>query len=100
MPMLGAFVFLPFSAVLEARTASLDLSPQARQQPEAEKVDLGVAEVPEGVSGETAAGVEGPVAESFVVGFRVGIVAAALSAVASAAASALIIEGRGGARRA
>jgi hypothetical protein len=78
---------------------SLDLSPQARQQLEAEKVDLGAAEVPEGVSGETAASVEGAVAESFVAGFRVAMVAAAILAVASVAASALIIEGKGSARR-
>jgi EmrB/QacA subfamily drug resistance transporter len=99
IPLLGIFVFLTFSAALDARTASLDLSPQARQQLEAEKVDLGAAEVPEGVSGETAASVEGAVAESFVAGFRVAMVAAAILAVASAAASALIIEGKGSARR-
>ena len=99
IPLLGIFVFLTFSAALDARTASLDLSPQARQQLEAEKVDLGAAEVPEGVSSETAASVEGAVAESFVAGFRVAMVAAAILAVASAAASALIIEGKGSARR-
>ncbi|CAA9445719.1 Uncharacterized MFS-type transporter [uncultured Rubrobacteraceae bacterium] len=99
IPLLGIFVFLTFSAALEARTASLDLSPQARQQLEAEKVDLGAAEVPEDVSGETAASVKRAVAESFVAGFRVAMVAAAILAVASAAASALIIEGKGSARR-
>ena len=99
IPLLGIFVFLTFSAALDARTSRLDLSAQARQQLEAEKVDLGAAEVPEGVSGETAAGVEGAVAESFVAGFRVAMVAAAILAVASAAASALIIEGKGSARR-
>src|SRR5215208_1471562 len=99
IPLLGIFVFLTFSAALDARTAGLDLSPQARQQLEAEKVDLAAAEVPEGVSGETAASVEGAVAESFVAGFRVAMVAAAILAVASAAASALIIEGKGRAER-
>src|SRR5215212_7569030 len=99
IPLLGIFVFLTFSADLDARTAGLDLSPQARQQLEAEKVDLAAAEVPEGVSGETAASVEGAVAESFVAGFRVAMVAAAILAVASAAESALIIEGKGSARR-
>jgi EmrB/QacA subfamily drug resistance transporter len=99
IPLLGIFVFLTFSAALDSRTASLDLSAQARQQLEAEKVDLGAAEVPEGVSGETAASVEGAVAESFVAGFRVAMVAAAILAVASAAASALIIEGKGSAKR-
>jgi hypothetical protein len=62
-------------------------------------VDLGAAEVPEGVSGETATGVKSAVAESFVAGFRVAIVAAAVLAVASAAASALIIESKGSAQR-
>src|ERR671916_777215 len=99
IPILGILVFLTFSAALDARTSELDLSPQARQQLESEKVDLGAAEVPEGVSGETAASVEGAVAESFVAGFRVAMVAAAILAVASAVASALIIEGKGSARR-
>src|ERR671910_2751960 len=73
IPILGIFVFLTFSAALDARTASLDLSPQARQQLEAEKMDLGAAEVPEGVSGETAASLEGAVAESFVAGVPGGL---------------------------
>ena len=99
IPILGILVFLTFSAALDARTSELDLSPQARQQLESEKVDLGAAEVPEDVSGETAASVEGAVAESFVAGFRVAMVAAAILAVASAVASALIIEGKGSAQR-
>jgi Major Facilitator Superfamily len=94
MPLLGIFVFLTFSATLDARTASLDLSLQAQQQLEAEKVDLGAAEVPEGVSGQAAADMKQAVAESFVAGFRVAMVTAAGLALASAAASALIIEGK------
>jgi hypothetical protein len=100
IPILGIFVFLTFSAALDARTVDLALSPQARQQLEAEKADLGAAEVPRGVSGETAASVKRAVAESFVAGFRVAMVAAAILALASAAASALIIEGKAGAPRA
>jgi EmrB/QacA subfamily drug resistance transporter len=98
IPLLGIFVFLAFSAALDARTMDLDLSPQARQQLEAEKADLGAAEAPDSVSGETAASVERAVAGSFVTGFRVAMVAAAVFALASAAASALIIEGKGSAR--
>jgi MFS family permease len=94
---LGIFVFLAFSATLDAHTASLDLSPQAQQQLEAEKVDLGAAQVPEGVSGQVAADVKQAVAESFVAGFRVAMITAAVLALASAAASALIIEGKGSA---
>ena len=89
--LLGIFVFGAFSAAPDARIASLDLSPQARQQLEAENVDLGAAEVSEGVSSETAASAEGVVAESFVAGFRVATVAAAILAATSAVASALII---------
>jgi hypothetical protein len=99
IPLLGIFVFLAFSAALDAQTMNLDLSPQARHQLEAEKVDLGAAKVPDGVSGETAARVKLAVEESFVAGFRVAMVAAAILALASAGASALIIEGKGSARR-
>jgi EmrB/QacA subfamily drug resistance transporter len=99
IPILGIFVFLTFSAALDTRTSELDLSPQAHQQLDSEKMDLGAAEVPNSVDGETAASVEGAVAESFVAGFRVAMVAAAVLALASAAASALIIEGKGSARR-
>jgi EmrB/QacA subfamily drug resistance transporter len=99
IPILGIFVFLAFSAALDAQTANLDLPTQARQQLKAEKVDLGAAQVPQGVSDEAAADVKQAVAESFVSGFRVAMVAAAILALASAAASALIIEGKGSARR-
>src|ERR687893_434554 len=60
IPILGIFVFLTFSAALDAQTASLDVSPQARQQLESEKVDLGGAEAPEGVDAGTAAGIKRP----------------------------------------
>jgi hypothetical protein len=62
-------------------------------------VNLGAAEAPHSVDGETASSVEEAVAESFVAGFRVAMVAVAVLALASAAASALIIEGKGSARR-
>jgi EmrB/QacA subfamily drug resistance transporter len=100
IPLLGIFVFFAFSAALDARTATLDLSPRAHQQLEAEKGDLGAAQVPEGVSGAQAAEVRQAVAESFVSGFRVAMVVAAFLALASAAASALIIEGKSSAQSA
>ena len=53
IPVLGIFVFLVFSGSLDARVQNLDLSPKAQQQLESEKVDLGGAEVPPGVSEET-----------------------------------------------
>ena len=87
------------ASAVDTQTASLDLSPHARQQLETEKVDLGAAQVPEGVSGQVAADVKQAVAESFVAGFRVAMVTAAGLAMASTGASALIIEGKGSAAR-
>jgi hypothetical protein len=99
IPLLGIFVSLAFSTTLDAQSMNLDLSPQARHQLMAEKVDLGAAKVPDGVSGETAVDVKQAVAESFVAGFRVAMAAAAILALASAGAAALIIEGKGSTRR-
>src|SRR5918997_683505 len=99
IPVLGIFVFVAFSATLDARTAELDLPQGARQQLEAEKVDLGGAEVPEGLDGGTAAAVERAIDEAFVAGFRVAMFVAAGLALASAVAAGILIEGKGQAAR-
>ena len=95
IPVLGIFVFVAFSAGLDARVGDLDLPPAAVQQLEVEKANLGGAEVPEGLPGDTAAAVEAAIAEAFVTGFRVAMFVAAGLALLSALASALIIEGKG-----
>jgi hypothetical protein len=95
IPVLGIFVFVAFSAALDARVAVLDLPPQAQQQLEAEKVDLGAAQVPEGLNGETASAVQTAIAESFVAGFRIAMFVAAGLALMSAVAAGLLIEGKG-----
>jgi EmrB/QacA subfamily drug resistance transporter len=95
IPVLGIFVFLVFSGGLDARVQSLDLSPKAQQQLEAEKVDLGGAEVPSGVGRQTGAKIETAIEESFLDAFRLAMFIAAGLAVASAAAAAIIIEGKG-----
>lgn len=97
---LGIFVFAAFSNVLDDRVEDLDLSPQARAALEAEKVDLGAAEVPEGVSGEMAAEIERAIDEAFLAGFRLIMLVAAGLALASAAVAFFMIEGKGQARRA
>jgi len=95
VPLLGIFVFVAFSANLDNRVADLDLSQNAIQQLEAEKVDLGAAEVPQGIDRETAAAVDQAVAESFVSGFRVAMFVAAALALVSSLAAAIMIEGKG-----
>jgi EmrB/QacA subfamily drug resistance transporter len=94
IPVLGIFVFFVFSGSLDASVQDLDLSPKAQQQLEAAKVDLGGAEVPPGVSEETAAEIEAAIKESFLAGFRLAMFIAAGLAVASAVAAAIIIEGK------
>ncbi|HEX5850688.1 MAG TPA: MFS transporter [Rubrobacter sp.] len=94
IPILGIFVFFVFSGSLDARVQQLDLSPEARQQLEAEKVDLGGAEVPPGVSGDTAEEIETAVKQSFLGAFRLAMYISAGSALASAVAAAIIIEGK------
>jgi hypothetical protein len=95
IPILGIFVFLVFSGSLDDRVQNLDLSPKAQQQLEAEKVDLGGAEVPPGVSEETGKKIETAIEQSFLDAFRLAMFIAAGSALASAVAAAIIIEGKG-----
>lgn len=88
----GAIVFTGFSAGLDARTEGLGLSAGERATLEVEKADLGAARPPEGVDAQTAARIERAVAESFVAGFRLAMVAAAFLAAASAIVAWTLIE--------
>lgn len=91
---LGVMMFSIFSASLDSRVASLDLSTAERNQLEERKVDLGAARPPEGVSADTAATIERAVAESYVAGFRWVMLTCAGLALASALSAAFLIQGR------
>ncbi|HEU4847332.1 MAG TPA: MFS transporter, partial [Rubrobacteraceae bacterium] len=95
IPVLGIFVFMTFSTQLDAGTKELDLPQEARQQLEAEKVDLAGAEVPEGLNGSTATAVQRAIDEAFVAGYRVAMLIAAGLAVVSAVVASIMIEGKG-----
>lgn len=92
---LGIFVFAAFSSGLDSRVASLDLTPEQRATLEAEKVDLAGAEVPEGVSSETATSIERAVDEAFVGMFRLAMFIAAGLTITSALAAAVLNESNG-----
>jgi MFS family permease len=96
---MGVFVFAAFSAALDSRLANLDLPQETRAAMEEQKSSLGAARPPEGVDRETTAAIERAVDESFVASFRVAMYIAAGLALASAVASALMIEGKGEAAR-
>jgi MFS family permease len=91
---MGVFVFAAFSAALDARLAEVDLSPTQQAAMEREKPNLGAAEAPPGVDGQTAREIEGVVDEAFLSGFRLAMYLAAGLALLSALSAALIIEGK------
>jgi len=99
IPLLGIFVFAAFSASLDSKVSGLDLPQWAVQQLESEKVDLGAAEVPQGIGAETAARVDRAIAQSFVSGFRIAMYLAAALALVSSLTAAIMIEGKGKAVR-
>lgn len=87
-------MFASFSNSLDNRLAALDLPPDAKRQLEAEKLELGAAEAPASLDAAPEAAVERAVDEAFVSGYRVVMLVAAATAVASAVGVALLIEGR------
>jgi hypothetical protein len=86
---LGVVVYGAFSANLDARLESMDLSGGVRSELEAAKADLGAAEAPEGVDARTAAQIERAVDESFVAAFRAVMLVSSGLALASAGRGAL-----------
>jgi hypothetical protein len=80
-----------FSATLDARLESMDLSGGVRSELEAAKAHLGAAKAPEGVDARTAARIERAIDESFVAGFRAVMLVSAGLALMSALAAALLV---------
>ena len=61
---------------------------------EDEKVKLGAAQAPEGLGAAQSANVERAIEESFISGYRVVMLVAAGTALASALSAAILIEGK------
>jgi hypothetical protein len=91
---LGVLVFAVFSVSLDESLRPLDLPTAARQQLEEEKIKLGAAEVPEGLDAAPSEAVEWAIDEAFVAGYRVVMLVAAGTALASALGSAFLISGK------
>ena len=91
---LGMVVYGAFSANLDARLETMDLSGEVRSELEAAKADLGAAQVPEGVDARTAVQIERAVDESFVAGFRTVMLVSSGLALASALVAALLVGDR------
>ncbi|HEX2180883.1 MAG TPA: MFS transporter [Rubrobacteraceae bacterium] len=91
---LGVIMFISFSGSLDARLQMLDLPSEAREQLEDEKAKLGAARAPVGLGAAQSASVERAIDESFITGYRVVMLVAAGTALASALSAALLIEGK------
>ena len=91
---LGVIMFVTFDASLDASLAHLNLPPGAEQQLEDQKVRLGAAQAPEGLDATQSAGVERAIDEAFVSGYRVVMLVAVATALASAVSAALLLRGK------
>jgi EmrB/QacA subfamily drug resistance transporter len=91
---LGVIMFMSFSGSLDARLADLNLPPEAKQQLEGEKIQLGAAQAPEGLDAAQSTNVDRAVDEAFVSGYRVVMLVAVAMALASAVSAALLLEGK------
>lgn len=91
---LGVIMFVTFDASLDARLTHLNLPPEPRQQLEEQKVRLGAAQAPEGLDATQSASVERAIDEAFVSGYRVVMLVAVATALASAVSAALLLRGK------
>lgn len=91
---LGIVMLNRFNHSLNQRLAPLQLSTDAQQFLDTQRVNLAAASVPPGLSSEVAAAVQGAIAAAFVDGFRGVMGIAATLAIASAITAALMIERR------
>ncbi len=89
---MGMIMIAAFGSSLDSRAAALDLAPEVRQELAAERTDLAGAQVPPGVSAETAAALEQAIKWAFVDGFRLIMLVAAGLALGSALSAAWLIE--------
>jgi EmrB/QacA subfamily drug resistance transporter len=91
---LGVIMFVSFGSSLDDRLAALDLPPEAQQQLEDGKVELGAAQAPEGLDAAQSTNVDRAIDEAFVSGYRVVMLVAVAMALASAFSAALLLEGK------
>ncbi len=76
-----------------------NLSPSVREAVDAQRADLAAAQPPAEAAPETAAAIQTAIDESFVAGFRVAMLAAAVAALLGAFIAWRMVEGKNAARR-
>ena len=91
---LGIVVLSTFNNSLDKRIASVELSPQAQQFLDAQRINLAAAKVPPGLNSEVSAALKRAIAASFVDSFRLVMLIAVGLAIASAVVALLMLENR------
>jgi len=91
---LGIVVLGVFSGALASNLGVLHLPFEVQSSIIAQQNKLVGIEIPAGLSNSTHAAVQSAISESFVTGFRVAMIIAAVLALASALSSLLLIEGK------
>lgn len=91
---LGLVVVSTFNASLDTRLRHLAISPAVQTEIYVQRSKLVGASIPAGVSRVQAFRIETALKESFLSGFRVGMVVSALLALASAIIAAWLVSGR------
>lgn len=88
----GLVVVSAFGPALDGRLDAIDLSPEARQEIQAQRTDLAATRAPDELSDETQAQVRRAIDASYVDGFRLAMLAAAALAAVSAGVAATSIR--------
>jgi MFS family permease len=90
-----AFLLLAaFDNSLDTRVDALDLPPSQKAALQAEQVNLGANDILKGASSEDRIAIDHAVDQAFINAFRLAMVVSAGMALASAAAAALLIQGK------
>jgi EmrB/QacA subfamily drug resistance transporter len=92
---LGLVLQHGFNRALDARVSALDLTPEARQTLDNQRTRLAGADFEGDLAPATRAGLRRAISESFVSGFRLVMVIAALLALLSALSAWLLIQRKG-----
>jgi hypothetical protein len=85
---------LVFNSNLDARMAEVKLSPEVRQEINAQRIKVTGMQIPASVGAATRARLQQDVAESFVLGFRYVMGMAAILAALSALSALIIFRGK------
>ena len=89
---LGIIVLNTFNRSLDRQIAPLNLSSEAQQLLDAQRINLAAAAVPPGLNNQVSAALQEAIAQAFVEGFRVVMLIAVGLAIASAIIAALTIS--------